>query len=181
MRSKYGFQTDQEREEDKKGGDAEATARRETRKHVLDATAQKIGPVIRDCLAGYFASLGLSMVDDAGQARAALFQEDDGIKGHSWKASSRIKTGSHSDYRADGVHVLDEHTVYTITVYLVVNYDNLPLLYIGDYTRSKLMGGTPVIASDFKLDVPAALAGTLASQTGIKQVGFVEFQAAQLN
>ncbi len=177
MRSKE-FQT--ERSTENAGKRDEAGASKEQRKQISAATVEKIGPVIRECLSDYFASLGLSMQDGTGQERSALIQEDDGVKGHSWRAWSRKKTGSHSDYRADGVHLLDEHTAYTITVYLVVDRNNAPLLYIGPYIRSKLVGGVAVVASDFQLEVPAPLKVALGTKTQIKLGELAEYQAAQM-
>ncbi len=181
MASRYGFLTQQEREDEKKIAAEAQTVLRERRRQISDATVQKIGPVIRESLTEYFRSMGLSKTDSAGEDQAALFKEEDGIKGHSWKAWSWKKTGTHSDYRADGVHVLDEQTAYSIVVSLVINKDGLPLLYIGDYVRSKLVGGTPVAASEFSLDIPSQLAQTLENKTGVKQVDRVKFLAAQDN
>ncbi len=181
MASRYGFLTEQERENEKKrAAEAEAILRGK-RRQISEATVQKIGPVIRSSLAEYFHSMGLSTVDDTGKEQVALFQEKNGDKGHTWRAWSRIKTGTHSDYRADGVHVLDEHTAYSITVSLVVNKQGLPLLYIGDYVRSKLVGGTPVPASDFSLEIPSRLVQALENKTGITLVDRVKFLDAQDN
>lgn len=161
--------------------DIGSTIERESQLNIQRATTEKISPIVRDCLSDYFASLGLGMTDEAGQEHPALFQESDGPQGHTWQASSRKKTGSHSDYRADGVHLLDEHTAYTITVFLVVNRSEVPLLYIGQYIRSKQVGGTPVVASEFQLEAPASLAEALAAKTGCKIVGRVEYQAARIS
>lgn len=181
MASRYGFLTQQEREDAKQTAAETETVLREKRRQVSDATVQRIGPVIRSSLAEYFQSMGLSTADHAGHEQVALFQDENGIKGHTWRASSRIKTGTHSDYRADGVHVLDEHTAYSITVCLVVNKDGLPLLYLGDYVRSKLVDGKPVTASDFTMEIPNQLAQALESKTGVKLVDRVRFLDAQDN
>lgn len=165
MALKFGTETEQERKE---------------RQQISDATAQRIGPLVRDGIVAYFRSLGLSTIDDAGAEQVALFKESTGIKGHTWTGWSRKKTGTHSEYCSDGVHVLDEHTAYTITVSLVVCQDGVPLLHVGDYTRSKLVGGSPVIASNFDLEVPSQLAAALETTTGIKQVGEAEFLRAQV-
>lgn len=175
------FQTRQPIDEHGPSKDAEATATREGRQQILDATAQRIGPIIRECLSYYFTSLGLSVTDEAGQEHPARFVENDGSQGYAWQASSRKKTGSHSDYRADGVHLLDEHTAYVITVFLVVNQSLTPLLYIGKYIRSKLTGGTPVIASEFQLETPVPLAEALAAKTGCKVVGMAEYLSARIS
>lgn len=181
MASSYGFLTQQEREDEKKSVAGAQTALREKRRQIADATVQRIGPVIKESLVEYFRSMGLSAVDNSGKNQVALFQEENGIKGHTWRASSQIKTGTHSDYRADGVHVLDEHTAYSITVSLVVNKDGQPLLYIGDYVRSKLVDGKPVAASDFTMEIPSQLAQALESRTGVKLVDRVRFLDAQDN
>lgn len=175
------FQMGQPTDQYGPGKDTGPNAEQASRLSVLKATATKIGPVVRDCLSDYFASLGLLMTDEAGGEHPALFQEADGPQGHMWQASSRKKTGSHSDYRADGVHLLDEHTAYTITVFLVVDKNGVPLLHIGKYIRSKLMGGTPVIASEFQLETPAPLVQALAAKTGCKMVGPAEYQAARIS
>ncbi len=181
MASRYGFLTQQEREEEKKRAAEDEAVLRAKRRQVSDATVQNIGPVIRASVAEFFHSMGLSTVDDTGVEQVALFQEKNGDKGHTWRAWSRIKTGTHSDYRADGVHVLDEQTAYSITVSLVINKDGLPLLYVGDYTKSKLVGGTPVPASDFALEIPSRLTQALENKTGIKLVDRVKFLDAQDN
>jgi hypothetical protein len=177
--SKYGFQTEQEREAQRKNEEEAARPLREKRTQIILATAQRIGPVIRDSLTEYFRSMNLSIADDTGAEHVALFKEEAGVRGYTWKAWSRIKTGTHSDYQADGVHLLDEHTAYTITISLVVNRDGLPLLHIGDYVRSKLVGGVPIIASNFPLEIPSQLAEALESRTGIQQVGLAEYLDAQ--
>ncbi len=158
-----------------------ANALREKRRQIADATVERIGPIIRDCLTDYFHGLGLSTIDYTGEDHAALFKEENGIQGHVWQASSWKKTGTHSDYRSDGVHLLPEHTAYSIAVSLVIDKDGLPLLHIGDYSASKLVGGKPVAASQFSLEVPSALEGVLQARTGIKPVGLAEYSAAQGN
>ncbi|MGE5263850.1 MAG: hypothetical protein ACM3S0_10740 [Acidobacteriota bacterium] len=178
MASRYGFETEQERESTKKRDEQTESAQREKRKQISDATAQRIGQAIRDSLAEYFRSMGLSTVDATGAEQVALFKEETGIKEHTWTAGSRKKTGTHTEYRADGVHVLDEHTAYTITVSLAVNRDGLPLLYIRDYATSKLVGGMPVAASKFLLEIPSQLKAILENNTGIRQVRLSEYLAA---
>jgi hypothetical protein len=180
MASRYGFETEQERQATKKRDEQTESADRDKRKLVADTTALRIGSIVRDGIAAYFRSLGLSTVDDSGAKQVALFKEANGNQGHTWTAWSRIKTGTHTDYRTDGAHVLEEYTAYTITVSLVVDQDGLPLLYIGDYARSKLVGDSPVIASKFLLDIPSQLAGALEKNTGIKQVSRAEFLRAQV-
>ncbi|MCL4486788.1 MAG: hypothetical protein M1570_01495 [Chloroflexi bacterium] len=175
------LQAGQQRVQQTESNDVAAGAQREKRKQILATTSQKIGPAVRECLSDYFASLGLSMQDGTGQERPALFQEEHGAREHTWRAWSRKKTGSHSDYRADGVHLLDEQTAYTITVLLVVDRNDVALLYIGKYIRSKFVGGTPVVASDFQMEIPAQLAGALETKTGIKVVGLAEYQDAQID
>jgi hypothetical protein len=179
--SRYGFLTQQEREDAKKTAADAETVLREKRRQISDATVQRIGPIIRESLAEYFRSMGLRKADSTGEEQAALFNEQDDIKGHSWKAWSWKKTGTHSDYRADGVHMLDEQTAYSIVVSLVINKDGLPLLYIGDYVRSKLVDGKPVAASEFSLEIPSQLAQALENKTGIKLVDRVKFLDAQDN
>jgi hypothetical protein len=181
MASKYGFATVQEREDERKRGEAADDMLREKRRGISDATAERIGPIIRECLAEFFRSLGLSTVDYTGEDQPALFKEDYGIQGHTWKASSWKKTGTHSDYRTDGVHLLAEHTAYTITVSMAITNDGLPLLRIGDYAASKLVGGTPVAASNFALEIPSQLERALEAKTGIKPVGLAEYSAALVN
>lgn len=178
--SRYGFQTQQERETQTKNEEEAGRPLLEKRAQIAIATAQRIGPVIRDSLTEYFRSMNLSIVDDTGAEHVALFKEQAGLKGYTWTAWSRIKTGTHSDYQADGVHVLDEHTAYTITISLVVNRDGLPLLHIGDYVRSKLVGGLPIMASNFPLEIPGQLAGVLETRAGIRQVGLAEYLDAQV-
>lgn len=173
--SRYGFQTQQERETQRKNEEEAGRPLREKRAQIAIATAQRIGPIIRDSLTEYFRSMNLSTVDAAGAEHVALFKEEPGLTGYTWTAWSSIKTGTHSDYQADGVHLLDEHTAYTITIFLVVNRDGLPLLHIGDYVRSKLVGGVPIIASNFLLETPGQLAGLLETRTGIRQVGLDEY------
>ncbi|MCL4487478.1 MAG: hypothetical protein M1132_06525 [Chloroflexi bacterium] len=179
--SRYGFQTVQERETEQKNEEEAGRPLREKRTRIAVETAQRIGPLIRDSLAEYFRSMNASTVDDTGAEQVALFKEEAGIRGHTWTAWSKIKTGIHSDYRADGVHLLDEETAYTITVSLVVNHDGLPLLHIGDYARSKLVGGSPVVDSHFLMEIPSQLAGVLETETGIKQVSRAEFLDAQVH
>lgn len=179
MASRYGFLTQQERENEKRRAAEAETILRERRRQVSDATVQRIGPILRESLAEYFRSIGLSAADDTGKEQAALFQEEDGIKGHTWIARSMKKTGTHSEYRTDGVHVLDEHTAYTLTVCLVVDRDGQPLLHIRDYTTSKLVGGAPVAASKFSLEIPDELGRVLESKTGIRHVPLGEFLDAQ--
>jgi hypothetical protein len=181
MASQYGFLTQQERDEEKKKAAEDEAVLRAKRRQVADATVQDIGPLIRASVAEYFRSMGLSTVDDTGAEQVALFEEKNADKGHIWRAWSQIKTGTHSDYRADGVHVLDELTAYSITVSLVVSRDGAPLLYVGDYVRSKLVGGTPVPASDFALEIPSRLTQALENKTGIKLVDRVKFLNAQDN
>lgn len=181
MVSKYGFQSEQEREEEKRIKAAAESALRDKRKQVSSETVQRIGAVVRDCLAEYFSTLGLGAQDESGQAQAARFEEVDGIKGHTWKARSWKTTGTHSEYRADGVHALEEQTAYSITVMLVVNRDCLPLLRVGDFSRSRLVGGKPIPASDFRLDIPRELVTALEVRTGIKQAGVAEYLRAQDN
>jgi hypothetical protein len=173
--SKYGFQTEQERERDRSSGEAEASARQANRKQILEATVQKIGPVIRDCLVEFFRGMHLSTVDFTGEEQVALFKEEPGSKHHSWKASSWKKTGTHTEYRADGAHLLDEHTAYTITVILLVNPDNVPLLHMGEYTASKLVGKIPTIASSFSMEVPSQLKDRLGDKTGIRLADNAEY------
>ncbi len=181
MASTLQFETEPEKENERKRRAEGVRALREKRKQISDATAQRIGPAIRDSLTEYFRSMGLSTVDDIGEEHIVLFKEEDGIKEHTWRAWSRKKTGTHSEFRTDGVHLLDEHSAYTITVSLVVDKDGVPLLHLGNYVRSKLVGGTPVIASDFKLEIPGQLGEVLQNKTGIKSVGLGEYLAAQDN
>ncbi len=181
MASGYGFLTQQERETEKRDA-AEAVALvREKRRQVSDAVVERIGPIIRESLAEYFTSMGQSVIDHAGQKQPASFKEVSGIRGHTWGASSQIKTGTHSDYQPDGVHVLDEVTAYKITVSLAVDQDSQPLLYVGDYVRSKLVGNVPVAASDFPMAIPSSLAQALENKTGIKVVDRVKFLKAHDN
>lgn len=181
MASRYGFLTQQEREDEKKSVAGSQTVLREKRRQIADATVQRFGPVIKESLVEYFRSMGLSAVDHSGEKQVALFQEENGIKGHTWTASSQIKTGTHSDYRPDGVHVLDEQAAYTITVSLVVDKDGLPLLHIGHYARSRLVGGAPVAASEFTMEIPGQLVQILQAKTGIQPVDRVKFLNAQDN
>ena len=122
-----------DRENDRKNGDAEESGRRETRRRALEETVQRVGPVIRETFVEYFRSQGLSTVDYTGDEQVALFKEETGSKEHTWKASSWKKTGTHTEYRADGAHQLDEHTAYTITVSVIVTPENVPLLHFGVY------------------------------------------------
>ncbi len=181
MASRYGFLTQQEREDEQKSVAGAQTALREKRRQIADATVQRFGPVIKESLVEYFRSMGLSAVDKSGEKQVALFQEENGIQGHTWRASSQIKTGTHSDYRPDGVHILDEQTAYSIVVSLVINKNGLPLLYIGDYVRSKLVDRKPVAASEFSLEIPSQLVQALENKTGIKLVDRVNFLNAQDN
>ncbi len=181
MASRYGFLTQQEREDEKRNTAQAVDLLREKRRQISDAMVQRIGSIIRESLAEYFRSMGLSIVDGTGEEQVAIFQEETGKHGYTWRARSRIKTGTHSDYRADGVHILDEHTAYSITVSLAVDKDGQPLLYVGDYVRSKLVGEKPVAASDFTLEIPGRLAQTLGDKTGIRLGDRVKFLNAQDN
>jgi hypothetical protein len=181
MASTLRFETQPEKENERKGRAEAQSALREKRRQILNATATQIGPAVRDSLTEYFSSMGLCTVDDTGEEHVALFKEEEGIKGHTWRAWSMKKTGTHSEYRTDGVHLLDEHSAYTITVSLVVNSEGVPLLHLGNYTKSKLVGGAPVIASDFGLEIPSQLGEVLQNRTGIKLVGLGEYLAARDN
>lgn len=176
---KSGFQSDQEREDDKNAASAYATARREDRKQTLEATVQRIGPVIRNCLVEFFRGMHLSTVDYTGDEQVAVFKEETGATQHTWKARSWKKTGTHTEYRPDGAHSLDEHTAYAMTVLLFVNQDNLPLLHLADYTASKLVGKIPVIASNFSMEVPTRFKDLLRDKTGIRLAEAAEYILAQ--
>lgn len=181
MASRYGLETELERARRKQRETETASALRDKRRQIVEATAHSVGAVIRDIFAEHFHGMGLSTIDETGAEQVALFKEETGVKGHTWTAWSQKKTGTHTEYRADGAHVLDEHTAYTITVSVVVNRDGMPLLRILDYAASKLVGGTPVAASTFSLEIPAALARELEDKTGIRQVGLGEYLGAQDN
>ncbi len=179
--SQFRFQTDQERENDRKNRADAENARRERRKETVAQAVQQIGPIIRHVLGEFFRSQGLSIVDESGAEQMALFKEESGPKGHAWTAWSRIKTGTHTEYRSGAAHVLDEETVYTVTVSLVATKDGVPLLRIRDYATSKLVGGIPVTASRFPAAIPSALETLLEKNTGVRYAPLNEYLAAEDN
>ena len=168
-----------DRENDRKNGDAEESARRETRRRTLEETVQRVGPVIRETFVEYFRSQGLSTVDYTGDEQVAIFKEETGSKEHTWKVSSWKKTGTHTEYRSDGAHQLDEHTGYTITISVIVTPENVPLLHFGEYTTSKLVGRKPITASNFSMEVPSRLKELLRDKTGIKPAETAEYFKAK--
>lgn len=176
---KSGFQNEQERENDRKNIQAEGNTRREQRRQSLDQAVQQTGPVIRETLTEYFRNQGLSTVDFTGDEQFARLQELAGDAEYTWVASSWKKTGTHTEYRADGAHLLDEHTAYTITLSLFVGRDSLPLLYVRGYTASKLVGKTPVVASNFLMETPSQLQNLLRDKTGLRLATTAEYFAAQ--
>ncbi len=179
--SPFGGQARPEREKDGKNSSAEENARREHRAETVDKTVRQIGPIVQHVLGEFFRSQGFSIADENGAEQAALFKEETRVKGHAWTAWSRIKTGTHTEYRAGGAHVLDEQTAYTVTVALVVTKDGVPLLRIRDYATSKLVGGMPVAASRFQAAIPATLETLLEKNTGVNYVSLKEYLAAEDN
>ncbi len=178
-RAKFGFQNEQERENDRKNIQAEESARREQRKQSLDQAVQQVGSIIRETLVQFFRGQGLSTVDFTGDEQFALLKEVAGNTEHTWVASSWKKTGTHTEYRADGAHLLDEHTAYTLTLSLFIDQDNLPLLYLGGYTASKLVGKKPVVASNFSTETPGQLKDLLRDKPGIRLATTAEYFKAQ--
>ncbi len=166
--STSGFQTEQEQQADRKSEQSDASARRASVKPTLEATAQRLGPIIRDSLLDFFRGLGASTVDYTGDEQVALFEEKSESKTYAWKAWSWKKTGTHTEYRPDGTHQLDEHTAYSVTVSLAVDRNGLPLLRVGEYATSKLVGKKAVVASSFAPQIPSRLQELLENRTGIK-------------
>lgn len=179
--SPSGGQTRQERESDRMNSSADENARRERRAETVDQTVRQIGPTIQHTLEEFFRSQGFSIVDETGANQVALFKEERGLKGHAWTAWSRIKTGTHTEYRAGGAHVLDEETAYTVTVALVVTKDGVPLLRVRDFAASEFVGGLPVAASKFQAAVPGTLETLLEKNTGVRYVPLGEYLAAEDN
>jgi hypothetical protein len=91
MASRYGFLAQQEREDAKMTSAEAETILREKRWPISETTLQRIGPVIRESLAEYSRSTGLSKADSAGEEQAALFREEDGIKGPSRAVSGNVQ------------------------------------------------------------------------------------------
>lgn len=177
--SNYGFQTEQERESERSSTDTEISERQANRREILESTAQRIGPVMRNCLVEFFRGMHLSTVDFTGDEQVAVFKEETSAARHTWKAWSWSKTGTHTEYRADGAHSLDEHTAYAMTVSLFVNRENLPLLYLADYSASKLVGKVPTIASTFSMDIPTRFKHLLQDKTGVRLADTAEYLKAQ--
>lgn len=176
---KSGLTAEPGREGDKDDREAAAAVRRQAHAQTLATTLQRISPAVRDCVIEFFRGMHLSTTDFTGNEQVAAFKEEMGATQHTWKAWSWKKTGTHTEYRSDGAHSLDEHTAYAMTISLFVNQDNLPLLHVGEFTTSKLVAKMPVIASSFSMDVPARFKDVLREKTGIRVADTTEYVQAQ--
>jgi hypothetical protein len=165
MPSKFGFETEEERKAKLQKEDDKREIERQRVKMILSPTADRIGPIIREVIADFFTSMGLSL-DPKVERNARFIEKLHNVEG-SWFASSRKITDPTIFYGVPGdsyqVHIYIE---YSIQLDLKIGANYFPFLLVHNY-ESRLYNGPFPREGTTRLEVPVELKKVLEKQTGV--------------